>query len=62
MNAQKSHRSFSRAADLVAMRAGGVPEETESALASLANEIDAARETADVLADRYASLEIATAS
>ena len=62
VNAQKSHRAFARAADLAAMRAGGVPEETEEALASLANEIDAARETADVLADRYASLGSATSS
>ena len=62
VNAQKSHRAFSRAADVAAMRAGGVPEETEAALASLASEIDAARETADVLADRYASFKIAASS
>ena len=62
INAQKSHRAFSRAADLAAMRAGGVPDDTEAALASLANEIDAARETADVLADRYASIDVASSS
>lgn len=62
INAQKSHRAFSRAADLAAMRAGGVPDGTEAALASLANEIDAARQTADVLADQYASIELATSS
>ncbi len=62
VNAQKSHRAFARAADMAAMRAGGVPEETEAALASLANEIDAARETADVLADRYASLSMSPAT
>ena len=56
VNAQKSHRAFSRAADLAARRAGSVPEETEAALASLANEIDTARDTADILADRYASI------
>lgn len=56
VNAQKSHRSFSRAADLAAKRAGGVPEETEQALASLAEEIDTARDTADVLAERYAAI------
>lgn len=62
LSAQKSHRAFSRAADFAAMRAGGIPQETELALASLANEIDAARKTADVLADRYASFESMTAS
>ena len=62
VNAQKSHRAFSRAADLAAMRAGGVPSDTEQALASLAEEIDAARETADVLAERYASLDTPASS
>ena len=62
VNAQKSHRAFSKAADLAAMRAGGVPQETEAALANLANEIDAARETADVLADRYADVSKSLAS
>lgn len=57
INAQKSHRAFSRAADLAAQRAGNVPADTEAALASLASEIDTARETADILADRYAALE-----
>lgn len=56
VNAQKSHRAFSRAADLAARRAGSVPAETEAALASLANEIDTARDTADTLAERYASI------
>jgi len=59
VNAQKSHRAFSRAADLAAKRAGGVPDTTETALASLANEIDTARDTADVLAERYAELTVA---
>ena len=62
LSAQKSHRAFARAADLAAMRAGGVPQETETALSSLANEIDAARDTADVLAERYASLNTLSAS
>ena len=62
LSAQKSHRAFARAADLAAMRAGGVPQETEAALTSLANEIDAARNTADVLAERYASLNTLSAS
>ena len=57
INAQKSHRAFSRAADLAAQRTGSVPVETEAALASLANEIDTARDTADTLADRYASIQ-----
>ena len=56
VNAQKSHRAFAKAADLAARRAGSVPADTEAALASLASEIDAARETADTLADRYAAV------
>lgn len=62
INAQKSHRAFSKATDLAALRAGEVPEETEAALASLAKEIDAARQTADTLADRYAAIMTAASS
>lgn len=58
VNAQKSHRAFSRAADLAAVRSGSVPTETEEALASLANEIDTARDTADTLAERYAQMTV----
>ena len=56
VNAQKAYRSFARAADIAAQAAGETPAETDDALAGFASEIDAARGTADKLAERYASL------
>ena len=61
VNAQKTHRAFSKAADLAGIRAGGVPAETEAALNDFAQEIDMARDTADTLAERYASITLAAA-
>jgi len=62
VNAQKSHRAFSKAADLAAQRTNGLATPTEDALADLAAEIDHARETADSLASRYAALTVSAAS
>lgn len=62
VSAQKSHRAFSKAADLAARNAGTVPEDTEKALEDLANEIDKARDTADTLAEKYAALNVGASS
>ncbi len=62
VRAQMAHRNFSIALDEVSMRddfdADAAP--VTAALDALANTIDAARETADGLADRYADNDRAT--
>ncbi|MEE9381641.1 MAG: hypothetical protein V3V03_09555 [Hyphomonadaceae bacterium] len=56
VNAQKSYRSFAQAADVASQDGTKAPVEIDAALAEFASEIDAARKTANDLADRYASL------
>ena len=55
VTAQKCYRGFSEAVGLVAARDRSGLAETEAALTAFATEIDAARKTADKLADAYAS-------
>lgn len=57
VTAQKAHRGFARAADIAATRNDGAPETVDAALDRLAVEIDDARDVADRLADRYASID-----
>lgn len=59
VRAQASRRAFAKAVSIAARR-GGEPAEADKALAELEAEIDSARQVADGLADRYASLSRAT--
>ena len=55
VTAQKSYRGFSEAAGIAAGRDSAGIEGAEAALQMLASTIDTARETADALADAYAT-------